>query len=44
MRIARQDWVALGLFGLVAVGGLWLWSGEGPAVWLADFAIMCGFG
>ena len=23
--------------------GLWLWRGEGPAVWLADFAIMCGF-
>ena len=43
MKLGRQDWAALGLFGLVAVGGLWLWRGEGPGVWLADFAIMCGF-
>ena len=41
MRIARQDWIALALFGLVAVGGLW--TGEGPVVWLTNFAIMCGF-
>ncbi|WP_257719781.1 MULTISPECIES: hypothetical protein [Sphingopyxis] len=44
MKLARQDWVALGLFALIAVGGLWLWTGEGPVVWLADFAVLCGFG
>jgi hypothetical protein len=44
MRLARQDRVALALFGLIAIGGLWLWTGEGPVVWLANFAIMCGFG
>jgi hypothetical protein len=44
MRLARQDWVALALFALVAVGGLWLWKGEGPVVWLTGIAIMCGFG
>jgi hypothetical protein len=43
MKIARQDWIALALFGLVAAGGLWLWTGEGPVVWLANAAIMCGF-
>lgn len=43
MRVQRQDGIALALFLLVAVGGLWLWTGEGPAVWLADFAVMCGF-
>ena len=43
MKIARQDWIALALFGLIAVCGLWLWTGEGPAVWLTNFAIMCGF-
>ncbi|WP_268932531.1 hypothetical protein [Sphingopyxis microcysteis] len=43
MKWARQDAVALGLFAVIAVGGLWLWRGEGPAVWLTDFAIMCGF-
>lgn len=44
MRLARQDWIALALFAAVAVVGLWLWSGAGPVVWLANFAIMCGFG
>ena len=44
MRVSRQDGIALILFSVVAVGGLWLWRGEGPAVWLADIAIMCGFG
>ena len=43
MRVQRQDAVALGLFAVVAAGGLWLWTGEGPAIWLADFAVMCGF-
>lgn len=43
MKLARQDAVALALFAGIAVGGLWLWTGEGPAVWLADFAVMCGF-
>jgi hypothetical protein len=41
--VQRQDAIALGLFAVVAVGGLWLWTGEGPAIWLADFAVMCGF-
>jgi hypothetical protein len=40
----RQDWGALALFVLVALGGLWLWTGEGPVVWLSDFAVLCGFG
>jgi hypothetical protein len=44
MRVQRQDVAALGLFALVAVGGLWLWTGEGPVVWISDFAVMCGFG
>lgn len=44
MRIARHDWIALGAFALIAVGGLALWRGEGAVVWLADIAIMCGFG
>ncbi|MFN7030095.1 MAG: hypothetical protein ACK4PC_12105 [Sphingopyxis sp.] len=39
----QQEAVALALFALVAAGGLWLWTGEGPAIWLADFAVMCGF-
>ncbi len=43
MRLARQDGIALALFGLIAAGGLWLWTGEGPVVWLTNFAIMCGF-
>lgn len=43
MRMARQDAIALALFGLIAAGGLWLWTGEGPVVWLTNFAIMCGF-
>jgi len=43
MKLQRQDWVALALFAAVAVGGLWLWTGEGPVVWLSDFAVMCGF-
>lgn len=43
MRVQRQDVVALALFAVFAVGGLWLWAGEGPAIWLADFAVMCGF-
>ena len=43
MRVQRQDAVALALFAVVAMGGLWLWTGEGPAIWLADFAVMCGF-
>lgn len=43
MKLQRQDWVALALFVAVAVGGLWLWTGEGPVVWLSDFAVMCGF-
>jgi len=41
--VQRQDAVALALFAVVAAGGLWLWTGEGPAIWLADFAVMCGF-
>ena len=44
MKIARRDWVALGLFAVIATGGLWLWSGEGLVIWLADVAVMCGFG
>lgn len=44
MKLARQDWIALALFAVVAIVGLWLWTGEGPVVWLANFAIMCGFG
>ncbi len=43
MKWARQDTVALGLFAVIAMGGLWLWRGEWPAGWLADVAIMCGF-
>ena len=43
MRVQRQDAVALALFAVVAMGGLWLWTSEGPAIWLADFAVMCGF-
>jgi hypothetical protein len=43
VRVQRQDVVALALFAVVAAGGLWLWTGEGPAIWIADFAIMCGF-
>lgn len=43
MKLRRTDWAALALFLAVAVGGLWLWRGEGPVVWLTDFAILCGF-
>lgn len=45
MKLQRQDWIAFALFGVVAAGGLWLWlwTGEGPVVWLANAAIMCGF-
>lgn len=43
MKLTRQDVAALGLFAVISVGGLWLWRGEGPTVWLADFAMMCGF-
>jgi len=43
VRVQRQDAIALALFAVVAAGGLWLWTGEGPAIWLADFAVMCGF-
>lgn len=43
MKMARQDAIALALFALIAVGGLWLWTGAGPVVWLTNFAIMCGF-
>ncbi len=43
MKLARQDRIALAFFVLIALGGLWLWTGEGPVVWLTNFAIMCGF-
>ncbi|WP_439568473.1 hypothetical protein [Sphingopyxis sp.] len=43
MRLQRQDCIALALFAAVAAGGLWLWAGAGPVVWLSSFAIMCGF-
>lgn len=43
MKLQRQDGIALALFALIAVGGLWLWTGAGPVVWLANFAILCGF-
>ena len=43
MRLARQDCIALALLALVAAGGLWLWTGEGPVLWLTNFAIMCGY-
>lgn len=44
MKIQRQDIIALAVFGVVAVIGLSLWSGQGPLVWLNNFALMCGFG
>lgn len=44
MKLQRQDGVALAAFAVIAVGGLWLWTGEGAVVWLTNFAIMCGFG
>lgn len=44
MKLQRQDGVALAAFAVIAVGGLWLWTGEGPVVWLTNVAIMCGFG
>ncbi len=43
MRRWREDAVALAAFLVVAAGGLWLWTGEGPTVWLNQFAMMCGF-
>lgn len=43
MRLQRQDGIALALFAVIAVGGLSLWTGAGPVVWLANFAILCGF-
>lgn len=44
MRLSRQDAIAFALFAAIAAAGLWLWAGEGPVVWLANFAILCGFG
>jgi len=44
MKLQRQDGIALAIFLMIAVGGLWLWTGEGPVVWLTNVAIMCGFG
>jgi hypothetical protein len=44
MKLQRQDGVAIAAFSVIAVGGLWLWAGEGTVVWLANVAIMCGFG
>lgn len=44
MKFTRQDAIALGAFALIAIGGMWLWTGQGPVVWLNNFAIMCGFG
>ncbi len=43
MRVQRQDIAALALFLAAAIAGAWLWTGEGPVVWLTDFAMMCGF-
>lgn len=43
MRIRRQDGIALGAFILIAIVGTWLWTGQGPVVWLNQFALMCGF-
>jgi len=43
VKLPRQDGIALALFALIAVGGLWLWTGAGPVVWLTNVAIMCGF-
>ena len=43
MKFGRQDAVALAAFVLIALVGLSLWSGQGPVVWLNQFAIMCGF-
>ena len=39
MRVQRQDIAALALFLAAAIAGAWLWTGEGPVVWLTDFAI-----
>jgi len=44
MKLQRQDGIALAAFLVIAAGGLWLWTGEGPVVWLTNVAIMCGFG
>lgn len=43
MKIRGQDWIALGAFILIAIGGAWAWTGQGPVVWLNQFALMCGF-
>lgn len=43
MKIKRQDWIALIAFILIALIGAWLWTGQGPLVWLNQFALMCGF-
>ena len=44
MKLRRLDLAALAAFAFITVGGLWLWTGTGPVVWLNNFAIMCGFG
>ncbi|WP_268746263.1 hypothetical protein [Sphingopyxis sp. MWB1] len=44
MKRWRLDAAAVLAFLLIAAPGWWLWSGEGPAVWLSDIALMCGFG
>jgi hypothetical protein len=44
VKIARQDTVAALIFIGAAVAGYFLWRSEGARLWLADMAIMCGFG
>lgn len=44
MRLRRIDMFVAVAFAVISAGGLWLWTGTGPLVWLNNFALMCGFG
>lgn len=44
MKVERIDVAAIALFALVSAIGWWLWSGQGPAVWINNFLLLCGFG
>ena len=42
MNVRRIDLAAIAGFVLASAAGYWLWTGQGPAIWLNSFMVLCG--